>query len=272
MDVGYLWIHAFIQFFYAKLILLTLQGDVRVMGRAPGLDAQFLGGLPHQGNPYLPYNMPNVANLPPGQHSYGMRPGSVDPLKPSDLPKQVDRPSSATHLVPQHLSSPHLGDRGSAESPHLVPMYGSRHPIYNGSNVNLGLAQPHHSPIPSAHQNQRQTFTHPFEFDEGRMYARSPGYPIQLHENREREGIPVGREGSPFVVAPAPLRRSGETPPPAHGMARYPQHQILPIADAPLSVDRQRLLQVQTPPLASQVPPHGDSLLMLLQVIDVTIS
>lgn len=224
-----------------------------------------MSGLPHPASQYLGY-IPGGNTLPPAQHNYGIRPGSVDPLKQTtEIPKQHERPSTA-HIVPQHLSSPHLGERGSAESPHLVPIYGSRHPIY-GTNGHLGLTQPHHSPIPSAHQHQRQTFTHPFEFEEGRIYSRSPGYPIQLHENRDRErdGAQAGREGSPFVVAPHQARRPGETPPPAHGMARYPQHQVLPPPQSSPTTDCQRLVQAQTPPHGMHGP-QGDLLLNLLQV------
>ena len=229
------------------------------------------GTGPHQqvGYPHH-YNIPVTmggANIPPGHGqppsniAYGMRPGSVATLQQQNASKALDRPPTA-HLIPQHLSSPHLGDRASAESPHLVPVYAQRQMNANYSSPGHSGPQQHHSPsIPSAHQQQlRQTFTHPFEFEEnGRTYAQSPGYVQGL--DREREAI-LGRDGSPFNINMGSIRRGIITPPPAHLIPRYGH---LPTADAPLSSERQRH-QTHTPPHASPVPPQGDSLLNLLQV------
>jgi len=222
------------------------------------------GGYPHHYN--IPVSMGmGTPNMTPahGQSpnmAYGMRPGSVESLQ-QGIPTPLDRPPTA-HLIPPHLSSPHLGERGT-ESPHLVPMYAQRQMTVNHSGQGQGHPGQHHSPsIPSAHQQQmRQTFPFPFDYEEaGRVFTRSPGsgYNVQERETIPGRDMISGRGGSPFSAN----NRRGTPPPPhghGHGMPRFGN---LPITDgAP-----QRPPEERPPTPDGSTTPPQDSLLYLLQV------
>jgi len=212
---------------------------------------------------------PNAGNSLPPTPSYNVRSGMMEKSIHTDMksltgdvnnPAVIGLDPRIIQSLPQHAVL-HANDHRNTESPMLTPMYGVQRSVYQPQ-------PPTHPPL------SRQTFKNPYaELVEREMQnSQSPSYTTSF-DNRtittysvaaaaasDRESL---RVKSPYNTPTAGLSKRMYSPPPAH--IRYDTHP-LPAADPSGPNDRLRQLHVQTPPHASQAPPQGDSLLMLLQV------
>jgi hypothetical protein len=159
------------------------------------------------------------------------------------------------HSIPPHLqqsSLVHPSDQRNADSPMLTSMYGVQRVVYPHPN--------------SAHQAVSRPYGVMYSDPNERQHSQSPSYPTAYvpGNNISASEGESSRVSSPYAVGEVSLIRRSYSPPPAHG--RYPGSlMVTQNSDTSLS-ERQRQEQAQTPPLTSQLPQQGDSLLLLLQV------
>ncbi|XP_035714893.1 protein split ends isoform X4 [Folsomia candida] len=215
------------------------------------------------------YTNYNAGSPPTSSHGPIMRSGGVGGMpektdfnKLNPMMAAHERNRMAAQQNMQHSMSPHSMEQRNSESPVVSSMYA---PSVHGK-------QPMYQPPTPAHQLQgvprQDNFKNVYADQmERQQHANSPSYPPSFDP---RVGVPnmvpPDRERvlSPYSIREGVLQqRAPYSPPPAHGRYSIPPSQG---AEGHNNERQQRIMNAQTPPhMISQVPPQGDTLLMLLQ-------